>query len=38
MAVYTAVSAPALREFLSLYELGNLVSHEGIAAGVSNTN
>ena len=38
MAVYTRVTAPDLIEFLSHYDLGDLVSHEGIAAGVSNTN
>lgn len=38
MAVYTHVSAEELSEFLRLYDLGALVSHEGIAQGVSNTN
>ncbi len=38
MAVYTQVSAEDLRLFLSSYDIGTLISHEGIAAGVSNTN
>lgn len=38
MAVYTPVSADELSAFLSGYSIGSLISHEGIAAGVSNTN
>ena len=38
MAVYTKVSEQELREFLSSYGIGTLVSFEGIEAGVSNTN
>lgn len=38
MAVYTVVSKDDLDSFLSHYALGTLVSYEGIAAGVSNTN
>ncbi len=38
MAVYTKVSAEDLSSFLTSYNIGTLVSHEGIEAGVSNTN
>lgn len=38
MAVYTRVSAENLHAFLTSYDIGTLISHEGIAAGVSNTN
>lgn len=38
MAVYTQVSREDLTHFLSLYDIGTLQSHEGIEAGVSNTN
>lgn len=38
MAVYTHVSAADLTQFLALYDAGNLVAHEGITQGVSNTN
>lgn len=38
MAVYTAVSAEALEDFLSGYDAGRLVSAKGIAEGVSNSN
>jgi homoserine kinase type II len=38
MAVYTEVPEQSLKEFLSLYDCGKLVSYEGIKAGVSNTN
>lgn len=38
MAVYTHIGEAALRAFLSDYELGNLVSFKGIAAGVENSN
>lgn len=38
MAVYTQISAQELSDFLGLYDLGALVSFEGIAQGVSNTN
>lgn len=38
MAVYTQVSRTQLADFFNAYDLGVLVSHEGIAAGVSNTN
>ncbi len=38
MAVYTQVSASDLEQFLSSYDIGTLVSHEGIKQGVSNTN
>jgi homoserine kinase type II len=38
MAVYTPVSQEELIAFLSEYNIGNLVSYEGIAQGVSNTN
>lgn len=38
MAVYTPVSEAELRSFLSSYDIGSLMSYEGIEAGVSNTN
>ena len=38
MAVYTPVSEEDLKIFLSRYDIGNLVSYEGIEQGVSNTN
>ncbi len=38
MAVYTRVSEQDLKDFLQNYNLGSLVSHEGIAQGVENTN
>lgn len=38
MAVYTQVSAEALAEFLSRYDLGSALSFKGIAEGVQNSN
>ena len=38
MAVYTDVAADELAEFLSLYDLGQLLSYKGIAEGVENSN
>lgn len=38
MAVYTPVTETELKEFLSYFDIGNLVSYEGIEQGVSNTN
>lgn len=38
MAVYTPVPEDELKIFLSRYDIGNLVSYEGIEQGVSNTN
>jgi homoserine kinase type II len=38
MAVYTDVSAEELAEFLSRYEIGELLSFKGIAEGVENSN
>lgn len=38
MAVFTQVSKDQLNDFLRLYDIGTLVSYEGIEAGVSNTN
>ena len=38
MAVYTEVTGEALGAFLSDYDLGRVVSLEGIAEGVENTN
>lgn len=38
MAVYTQISSKQLTDFLNQYDLGTLVSYEGIAQGVSNTN
>src|SRR5213595_3544509 len=38
MAVYTDVSADDLTDFLSEYDLGELLSFKGIAEGVENSN
>src|SRR6201987_669400 len=38
MAVYTDVAADELAEFLSQYEIGELLSYKGIAEGVENSN
>ncbi len=38
MAVYTDVAADELAEFLSRYDLGDLLSYKGIAEGVENSN
>jgi homoserine kinase type II len=38
MSVYTSVSQTELEAFLENYEIGKLVSHKGISAGIENTN
>ena len=38
MAVYTDVTAEELAEFLSNYDIGELLSYKGIAEGVENSN
>ncbi|BEV46274.1 homoserine kinase [Afipia carboxidovorans] len=38
MAVYTDVAADELADFLSGYDLGDLLSYKGIAEGVENSN
>lgn len=38
MSVYTTISEPELCAFLSLYNVGELVSYTGISAGIENTN
>jgi homoserine kinase type II len=38
MAVYTDVAADELAEFLSGYQIGELLSYKGIAEGVENSN
>ncbi|OOZ40025.1 homoserine kinase [Solemya pervernicosa gill symbiont] len=38
MSVYTPVEQPELNQFLEHYDLGTLVSHTGISAGIENTN
>src|SRR3981189_598100 len=38
MAVYTDVAADELAEFLSHYDIGDLLSYKGIAEGVENSN
>ncbi len=38
MSVYTTISRDELVEFLGQYDAGELVSYEGISAGIENTN
>lgn len=38
MSVYTSISEPELQQFLSQYDVGELVSYTGISAGIENTN
>ncbi len=38
MSVYTAVDAAELSEFLTRFDIGDLVEHRGISAGIENTN
>ncbi len=38
MSVYTTISRGELVEFLGQYDAGELVSYEGISAGIENTN
>src|SRR6202035_4832369 len=38
MAVYTEVSDDALRDFVALYDIGEVTSFKGIAEGVENAN
>ena len=38
MAVYTAISDDELREFISKYDLGEVIEYRGIAEGVENSN
>ena len=38
MAVYTIINKQLLESFLDNYELGELISFEGIREGVENTN
>lgn len=38
MSVFTPIDQDELIEFLKAYDLGALVEHKGISAGVSNTN
>lgn len=38
MSVYTTVSHAELQAYLENYDLGALVSHKGISAGIENTN
>lgn len=38
MSVFTTVTAAELTSWLERYDIGNLVSFEGIAAGIENTN
>ena len=38
MAVYTDVAAEDLAEFLTHYEIGELLSYKGIAEGIENSN
>ena len=38
MAVYTSVKESEIKLFLKQYNLGSLVSYEGILEGIENTN
>ena len=38
MSVYTPVSHAQLETFIEQYSIGKLVSHQGIAAGITNSN
>ena len=38
MAVYTKVNSDQLKNFLQRYNIGKLVEHAGISAGITNTN
>ncbi|MEJ2041737.1 MAG: homoserine kinase [Reinekea sp.] len=38
MSVYTELNSEEIRAFLARYTLGDYVSHQGISAGVENTN
>jgi homoserine kinase type II len=38
MSVFTPVSADELSAWLECYDTGSLVSHDGVAAGIENTN
>ena len=38
MSVYTSVSDEEMREFLTQYDLGDFVSLQGIAQGITNSN
>ncbi|RMH10555.1 MAG: homoserine kinase [Gammaproteobacteria bacterium] len=38
MSVYTEVSTIRLKQFLEMFSIGELISHEGIGAGIENTN
>lgn len=38
MAVYTSVSRDELTDFLSSFDVGELLDYQGIAAGIENTN
>ena len=38
MAVYTSIDESEIRAFLAVYDIGAYRAHEGIAAGIENTN
>ena len=38
MSVYTSVDAKQLEAFLRRYNIGSLIHHQGITAGITNTN
>ena len=38
MSVYTSVSDAQMRDFLLQYDLGDFVSLQGIAQGITNSN
>ena len=38
MAVYTSINKSELNQFLENYDLGSLISYDGIVEGIENTN
>ena len=38
MAVYTSINKSELNQFLENYDLGSLITYEGIVEGIENSN